>query len=180
MAPRENCIKWSETEQVALLAWMDFCLQEDHLDFFGTILDHLYRTRKNETGEEYAFTITQVKNKLIDAGRRYGGSNGAYLQSILKDGSQSLKSLPQHLRRQITDAVIQYRRPLGRKPSELANEVPDTVGQWHEEMTSTGRKPTNRRRPPSKQDGLPRNEASTLMICTLLNNSNFPVEHRFN
>jgi hypothetical protein len=60
---------WMKFDLVALIAWLDFSLWKG-INFEKTVIEQLKESRRRHTGHAFEFTLLQVRNKLIDLGRK--------------------------------------------------------------------------------------------------------------
>ena len=99
---------WSYHDVVALLAWLEFCIQ-NKLDFSKTIESHLENVRSETTGVQH-FSLRQVRNKLGDLSKNtYGLGQNVPLARILKDGKQCFTNLPARVDAEINTTMATYK-----------------------------------------------------------------------
>lgn len=99
-----NPKKWTWDETLALLAWLDFSLKYDHINFDATIVDHL-------SGLGFAWTREQIERKLKRAWEWGGQYSTTGWEDIKIQGSSCLHTphgLDEDQKRDIALAVEDY------------------------------------------------------------------------
>lgn len=101
--------RWGSGPTVALLSWLDFCLQ-NQLDFDESIIQHLRESSKEFDGGEFIVTRKQVVGKLrtICTADRPSDEEVLKPEELRTKGSQCLETLSGEIRNGIQTAVGGY------------------------------------------------------------------------
>jgi hypothetical protein len=95
-------VEWPESDVATLLAWYDYTLQHQDVDFDSTIVPHLGQT----------YTIVQIKRKLYQLWHVHGpyGTHRAWADDFKTQGSKCLhdNGLPTDIQKQVERSVQRF------------------------------------------------------------------------
>jgi hypothetical protein len=97
MGKKRSSRPWPDEDFVELLAWLNYSLKYEAIDFGDTVLEHLKASRGNE------YTLEQVKRKLRLAWEKYRPKSGPRhtWKDLYDHGSKILSCLDDRLQEDI-------------------------------------------------------------------------------
>jgi hypothetical protein len=123
---------WMKFDLVALIAWLDFSLWKG-INFEKTVIEQLKESRRRHTGHAFEFTLLQVRNKLIDLGRKDTKLRDDMpyprLQEIFSRGSVCFPGLASELRQLVDEAIRLLQTSSTPLQLEMATQLDQTLGE---------------------------------------------------